>query len=49
VGTDLVEVDHPTIALALLRAARGCGPQLELAQVAVHSLVAAVVLRATRT
>src|SRR5437868_12575425 len=48
VRPDIVEVDQPSIAVALLRSTRARRRQLELSQVAVHALVAAIVLRLFR-
>src|SRR5260370_9924544 len=45
VRSDVVEVDEPSIAVALLRSTRARRCQPELSQVAVHPLVAAIVLR----
>src|SRR5881227_3080071 len=49
VRPDVVEVDQPSIAVALLRSTRARRGQLELSQVAVHALVAPIVLRLSRT
>ena len=49
VRPDIVEVDKPSIAVALLRSTRARRRQLELSQVAVHALVAPIVLRLSRT
>jgi hypothetical protein len=49
VRPDVVEVDEPSIAVALLRSARASRRKLELSQVAMHALVAAVVLRLSWT
>src|SRR5207245_99566 len=46
VRADVVEVDEPAIHLELLRSSAPCRPELELAEVPVHPLVTAVVLRA---
>ncbi len=48
VRSDVVEVDEPSTAVALLRSTRASRRQLELSQVAVHALVAAIVLRLSR-
>ena len=48
VRPDIVEVDQPSIAVALLRSTRARRRQLELSQVAVHALVAPIVLRLSR-
>jgi hypothetical protein len=48
VRPDVVEVDEPSIAVALLRSTRASRRQLELSQVAVHALVAAIVPRLSR-
>src|SRR5438874_791481 len=49
VRPDIVEVDQPSIAVALLRSTRASRSQIELSQVSVHPLVAAIVLRHSRT
>jgi hypothetical protein len=49
VWSHVVEVDEPSVAVALLGSTGACRRELELGQVAVHTLVAAVVLRLGRT
>src|SRR5437588_10085048 len=49
VRPDIVEVDQPSIAVALLRSTRARRRQLELSQVEVRALVAPIVLRLSRT
>lgn len=49
VRSAVVEVDGPPVAVALLRSTGARRRQLELGQVAVHALMAAIVLRLSRT
>jgi hypothetical protein len=45
----LVEIEHPAVARHLLASARPGWIELQLCEIAVHPLVAAIVLRAPDT